>query len=100
MNEKAFDSTPETSPTGRPLLRESAASGPVAPAGEGINAEIMAVIEEAAAAFVGRRVRILSVRLRSESDVGSSYWADQGRSVLQSSHNLVQGGHRRATRTS
>ena len=59
----------------------------------GITAEIMAVIEEAAAAFLGRPVRIVSVRLRALVEDERSTWADQGRNVLQTSHNLVQRGH-------
>ena len=59
----------------------------------GITAEIMAVIEEAAAAYLGRPVRILAVRVHGHADGEPSTWADQGRSVLQTSHNLVQRGH-------
>jgi hypothetical protein len=59
----------------------------------GITAEIMAVIEEAAAAYLGRPVRILSVRLHAQPEDARNTWADQGRSVLQTSHNLVQRGH-------
>jgi hypothetical protein len=58
----------------------------------GITAEIMAVIEGAAAAHLGRPVRILSVRVHSPED-GRSSWAEQGRTVQQTSHNLVQRGH-------
>ena len=59
----------------------------------GITAEIMAVIEEAAEVYLGRPVRIVSVRLHAQPEDGGSSWADQGRSVLQTSHNLVQRGH-------
>ena len=58
----------------------------------GITTEIMAVIEEAAAAYLGRPVRILSVSVHAHED-GRSIWAEQGRNVLQTSHNLVQRGH-------
>jgi len=72
----------------------SAGATPGKPAAStGITPEIMAVIEEAASAFVGREVRILSVKLASEPRVESNSWADQGRAVLQASHNLVQRGH-------
>jgi hypothetical protein len=60
---------------------------------EGITSEIMAVIEEAAAAFLGRKVRIISVKLQAHSGGGRSTWTDEGRAVLQTSHNLVQRGH-------
>lgn len=59
----------------------------------GITAEIVAVIEEAAAAYLGRKVRIVSVRLHTHAEDERSPWADQGRNTLQSSHNLVQRGH-------
>lgn len=66
---------------------------PVRDADGGITAEIMAVIEEAAAAYLGRPVRIVSVRIHGRADDARSSWADQGRNVLQGSHNLVQRGH-------
>lgn len=59
----------------------------------GITAEIMAVIEEAAAVYLGRPARIVSVKLRAEAGDERNTWTDQGRSVLQTSHNLVQRGH-------
>jgi len=59
----------------------------------GITAEIMSVIEEAAAAYLGRPVRIVSVRVHAPAEDGRSSWAHQGRNALQSSHNLVQRGH-------
>jgi len=59
----------------------------------GINAEIMAVIVEAAAAYLGREVRIISVKLHSQSNSERSIWTEEGRAELQTSHNLVQRGH-------
>ena len=59
----------------------------------GITAEILAVIEEAAAAYLGRPVRIISVRRHAPAEGERSSWSDQGRNVLQGSHNLVQRGH-------
>jgi len=53
----------------------------------------MAVIEEAAAAYLGRKVRIVSVKLHAHADGEQSTWAEEGRAVLQTSHNLVQRGH-------
>lgn len=58
-----------------------------------ITPEIMAVIEEAAAAYLGHKVRIVSVRLHPHANDEHSSWADQGRNALQGSHNLVQRGH-------
>lgn len=59
----------------------------------GITPEILAVIETAATAFVGKKVRIISVRLASGSRADSSVWANQGRDIIHESHNLVQRGH-------
>ncbi|HZP23225.1 MAG TPA: hypothetical protein VFB04_07250 [Terriglobales bacterium] len=59
----------------------------------GLTADLMAVIAEAAAAYLGRPVCIVSVRLHAQADGERSSWSDQGRSVLQTSHNLVQRGH-------
>ncbi|HTV65976.1 MAG TPA: hypothetical protein VMD98_10235 [Bryocella sp.] len=59
----------------------------------GITAEIMAVIEEAAEAYLGRPVRVVSVRLHAAPVDERNTWASQGRSAQQSSHNLVQRGH-------
>ena len=66
---------------------------PLHDANSGITAEIMAVIEEAAAAYLGRKVRIISIKLHSHNDDGRSTWTDEGRAQLQTSHNLVQRGH-------
>ena len=65
----------------------------VATASTGITPEIVAVIEEAATAFLGRKIRILSIRIRSESAQDSGSWADRGRDIIHASHNLVQRGH-------
>ncbi len=59
----------------------------------GITAEIMAVIEQAAAAYLGRKVRIVSVRTRSQGGDESNAWTEQGRATVQAAHNLVQRGH-------
>ena len=58
----------------------------------GITPEIVAVIEAAATAFVGRKIRILSVRILSGSTQDFSSWAGQGRDIIHTSHNLVQRG--------
>lgn len=60
---------------------------------QGVTPEIVAVIEAAAAQFVGKPVRILSIRVLEEPDDDSNVWASQGRDIIQTSHNLVQRGH-------
>jgi len=59
----------------------------------GITPEIMAVIEEAVAAYLGRKADILSVKLSQEPEAHSSSWMVEGRSVLHESHNTIQRGH-------
>ncbi len=58
----------------------------------GITPEIIAVIQTAATAFLGKRVRIVSVKLTSTSQENSNSWAGQGRDIIHTSHNLVQRG--------
>jgi hypothetical protein len=60
---------------------------------QGVTAEIVAVIEAAAAQFMGKPVRILSIRIINELNDDSNVWASQGRDIIQTSHNLVQRGH-------
>jgi hypothetical protein len=60
---------------------------------QGVTAGIVAVIEAAAAQFVGKPVRILSIRVIDEPDGDSNLWGSQGRDIIQTSHNLVQRGH-------
>ena len=64
----------------------------VATVSAGITPEIIAVIAEAATAYVGKRIRILAVRIMPESAQDSSSWADKGRDIIHASHNLVQRG--------
>lgn len=59
----------------------------------GITPEIVAVIEGAATGFLGTKIRILSIRIRSESAQDSGSWAERGRDIIHASHNLVQRGH-------
>ncbi len=58
----------------------------------GVTPEILGVIEAAATLFLGRKVRVLSVKLASESEVRTSSWTSQGRDMVHGSHNLVQRG--------
>jgi hypothetical protein len=59
----------------------------------GITPEIIAVIEAAATAFVGKTIRILSVKILLETAQDSTSWADKGRDIVHASHNTVQRGH-------
>ena len=60
-----------------------------------ITAEIMAVIETAVAAYLGKKARIVSVRLRSGSQPESSPWVGRGLDMVHGSHNVVQAQRRR-----
>lgn len=66
---------------------------PVAGVPLGITCEILAVIEAAATAFIGKKVFIRSIRILDGDEVDASAWASQGRDMIQSSHNLIQRGH-------
>lgn len=59
----------------------------------GITSELMAVLESAATAFLGRKVFIVSVNLHSQTNRDSKRWTSQGRDILQASHNVVQRAH-------
>ncbi len=59
----------------------------------GITPEIMAAIDAAVTAYLGRRANIISVRLGVAVDTQQTSWAGEGRNVLYQSHNLVQRGH-------
>jgi len=58
-----------------------------------ITPEIVAVLQAAANEFVGRRVRILSIKLVSGSHCDSGRWQEHGRDIVQGSHNAVQQRH-------
>jgi hypothetical protein len=71
----------------------SLVSGNSADRRQGLTPAIVAVIDAAAEAFVGKRVRILSIRMIGDAAADDSSWASQGRDMIQTSHNLVQRGH-------
>ena len=51
--------------------------------------EILTVIQTAAAVFVARKLQ----SEKTQPDKDTSSWSDQGRNIVQASHNLVQRGH-------
>ena len=65
----------------------TAALEPAQPEKETISSEIQAVITAAAVALFGQKVRLRSTRLLSSQD-GASSWSQQGRVIVQTSHNL------------
>ena len=62
-------------------------------AADEVTPEILKVIQTAASMFLGKKVRVVSVRARPTLNGDSSSWAHQGRDIVQASHNLVQRGH-------
>jgi len=70
------------------LQPEPAASAlePAQPKKESISSEIQAVLAAAAVALFGKKVRLRSARLLS-SQAGVSQWSQQGRVIVQTSHN-------------
>lgn len=62
----------------------AAADEPAAPA----KPEMLAALTAAATAFLGKRARIRSAKLVPAAPESSGAWAQQGRVVVQTSHNL------------
>jgi len=74
------------------VLAKPATGAAAANSYTGITPEIIVVLRAAATAFVGKQIRIVSVKLVSASQQNSSSWAGQGRDIIHTSHNLVQRG--------
>jgi hypothetical protein len=55
---------------------------------EAIPAEILVAITAAAAAFLGTNLRIGSVQLQPPAHEQVSRWTQQGRALVQASHNV------------
>ena len=79
----AQDILPESMPevTDKPVVRET----------ESIAPEIQVAIAAAAVAFLGRNARVQSARVIASHDVVSP-WSQQGRVIVQASHNLRSRG--------
>ena len=55
-----------------------------------ITTEIVAVVQAAANEFLGKRVRILSIKILPDSKRDLGRWLQRGRDTIQASHNAVQ----------
>jgi len=64
-----------------------------AQAPEEITAETLTKIAETVSALLGKKVRIRSVRVVQQDDAVVHPWAQQGRVVVQASHNLARRGY-------
>ena len=71
-----------SAPTG-PEVREPA---PVTTKAE-VTPEIVAIIAAAVTSFLGKKVKIRNAR---RIDLGTTPWAQQGRAIIQASHNLAR----------
>jgi hypothetical protein len=60
---------------------------------EEISPEVRGEIGKIITGLLGRKARILSVKQLQKPEAGLSSWAQQGRVVVQASHNLAQRGH-------
>jgi hypothetical protein len=54
--------------------------------------EIVAALTAAATAFLGKKARVRSAQLIPSEQEGTDAWAQQGRMIVQTSHNLRQRG--------
>ncbi len=57
---------------------------------EEITPETLATITETVTALLGRKVHVRSVKLLPAADAIANPWAQQGRAVIQASHNFSQ----------
>ncbi|MGB7266630.1 MAG: hypothetical protein WBC92_14015 [Terracidiphilus sp.] len=60
--------------------------------GERVKPEIVAAMTAAATAFLGKKARIRSVQALPGAQDTAGAWAQQGRVIVQTSHNLRQNG--------
>ncbi len=66
----------------------SAAASAQASATEEITPETLRTITETVSALLGRKVRVRSVKVLPTPDATINSWAQQGRVVIQASHNI------------
>ncbi|MGA2350353.1 MAG: hypothetical protein ABSF70_07970 [Terracidiphilus sp.] len=65
-----------------------AAKQAVHPGKEEITPEVLVVIAAAVTAFLGKKVRIRSAKMMRSSHMDVNPWSQQGRALIQASHNL------------
>ncbi len=80
--EQGFTSAPSPAIEEEPVRRQSSELSP----------ETMAMLTEAVAAFLGKKVRILSAKLLESPNEVVNAWSQQGRVFVQASHNLRSRG--------
>jgi len=78
--------------SGKVASQAADAAEPCAQVPEEITAETWAKIADTVTALLGKKVRIRSVRIVQQQNAIVNPWAQQGRIVIQASHNLAQRG--------
>lgn len=85
----ALNSFDETSaPRSESVSIATAAASAPGPGRDCVQPEMLAVISSAATAFLGKSARVRSARLIPAAPETVSPWSQQGRVVVQTSHNL------------
>ncbi|MGA7288684.1 MAG: hypothetical protein WBX02_11355 [Terriglobales bacterium] len=69
---------------------EAVAQGPLMQVSDEITPETLAAITKTITALLGRKIHVRSVRLLATPDAASNPWAQNGRAVIQASHNFSQ----------
>ncbi len=80
----------ESTVTSAGAASEDVAQGPLTQASDEITPEILAAITKTITALLGRKVHVRSVKLLATPDAASNPWAQNGRAVIQASHNFSQ----------
>ena len=83
--------TASSSATALAHVTALAAANPLQQAEE-ITPETVAMITKTITALLGKKIRVLSIKPLKMPNVIPDSWAQQGRVVVQASHNLVQRG--------
>jgi methylmalonyl-CoA carboxyltransferase 12S subunit len=76
-----------------PTAPPAADMKPACTARQEVSPEVLVVIAAAVTAFLGKKVRIRSAKLLETPYELINRWAQQGRVVIQASHNLRQRSH-------
>jgi hypothetical protein len=90
-NATALPRTAVVKTTAAPASAEPQAAT-VTQGAEEITSETLATIAETITALLGRKVRIRSVKVLENPHAVDNPWAQQGRVVVQASHNFTQRG--------
>lgn len=80
----------ESTVTSAGAASEAVAQGPLMQVSDEITPETLAAITKTITALLGRKIHVRSVRLLATPDAASNPWAQNGRAVIQASHNFSQ----------